>query len=107
MTWDQLRTLDHNRLFTIASHTVDHLDLAQQTPDVQRFEIFEGKHQLEEQLGHSVSDFAYPYGAFNGVTLSLVHQAGFTAAVTTVPGTVQTADSLLTLRRIRSTYNLP
>lgn len=107
LTWAQVKQLDHNPLFTIASHTVDHLDLAQQTPAVQSFEIISGKQQLEQELGHRVDDFAYPYGDFNATTLSLVHQAGFIAAVTTVPGTTQTADSLLTLKRVRATYDLP
>lgn len=107
LTWDQIKTLDHNPLFTIASHTIDHLDLPAQTPDVQAFQIIQGKHQLEQHLGHRVDDFAYPYGDFDATTLGLVHQAGFIAAVTTVPGTTQTADALLTLKRIRDTYSLP
>lgn len=107
LSWAQIKQLDRNPLFTIASHTVDHLDLAQQTPAVQSFQIISGKQQLEQHLGHQVDDFAYPYGAFNATTLALVHQAGFIAAVTTVPGTIQTADSLLTLKRIRATYDLP
>jgi peptidoglycan/xylan/chitin deacetylase (PgdA/CDA1 family) len=107
LTWSQIKQLDRNPLFTIASHTVDHLDLAQQTPAVQEYQIISGKQQLEQELGHRVDDFAYPYGDFNATTLSLVHQAGFIAAVTTTPGTTQTANSLLTLSRIRATYNLP
>jgi peptidoglycan/xylan/chitin deacetylase (PgdA/CDA1 family) len=107
LTWDQVRQLDQNPLFTIASHTVDHLDLAQQSEDVQRFQIFTGKQELEQEIGHSVDDFAYPYGDYNATTLSMLQQAGFVAAVTTTPSTEQTAAGALTLGRIRDTYNLP
>jgi peptidoglycan/xylan/chitin deacetylase (PgdA/CDA1 family) len=107
MHWDEIRQLDHNPLFTIGSHTVDHLDLAAQTPAVQWFEIDEGKLELQQELGHSVDDFAYPDGGYTATTLALVRQAGFVAAVTTDPGTIQSASGLLTLSRIRSTYALP
>ncbi len=107
MSWDEIRQLDQNPLFTIGSHTVDHLDLAQQPVAVQQFQIDQGKQQLEQQLGHSVDDFAYPDGGYTNTTLNLVSQAGFVTAVTTNPGTIQSAGGLLTLSRIRATYYLP
>lgn len=107
LTWDQVRSIDANPLFTIASHTIDHLDLLRQTPGEQRRQVFEGKRLLEAQLGHEVLHLAYPYGSFDATIVELVKQAGFVTAVTTVPGTVQLADSPFTLRRIRDTYGLP
>lgn len=107
LSWDQIRQMDNNPLFTIGSHTVDHKDLAEVSADVQRFEIFEGKAELEKQLGHPVRTFAYPYGAYNASAVELVREAGFSSAVTTEAGTDQVPGSQLVLHRIRSTLTLP
>lgn len=107
LTWDDVRQLDASGLITIASHTVDHLNLASQPLDVQRFQIFEGKRQLEAQLGHPVRHFAYPYGSYSGATISLVKEAGFVTAVSTLPGTIHTPGSIYTLHRARVVYSLP
>lgn len=107
LTWDEIREIDRDPLMTIASHTVDHLALANQSPDVQRFEIFEGKKQLEAQIGHPVKHFAYPYGSYNATTVELVRQAGFITATSTVPGTVHTPGAIYALHRARSVYSLP
>ena len=50
LTWDQIRMLDKSGYVTIGSHTVDHLDLAQQGVGIQQFEIFTGKSELESRL---------------------------------------------------------
>ena len=107
LNWEQVRQIDQNPLFTIGSHTVDHLNLADQNADTQRFEIIQGKQQLEAQLGHPVRTFAYPYGAFNAASVALVRDAGFSTAVTTEDGTDQMPGDQLVLHRIRSTLTLP
>jgi peptidoglycan/xylan/chitin deacetylase (PgdA/CDA1 family) len=107
LSWDQIRQLDQSGLITIGAHTIDHPDLTTETATQQRTEIIGGKTQLEAQLGHSVTDFAYPYGSYNATTISIVEQAGFTTAVTTAPGTLQSASNRYALTRIRSTYSLP
>lgn len=107
LSWDQIRQIDRNRLFTIGSHTVNHLELAKQPEAVQRFEIIEGKRQLEQQLDHPVRAFAYPYGSFNATTVEIVKEAGFSSAVTTEAGADQIPGDQLVLHRIRSTLTLP
>jgi peptidoglycan/xylan/chitin deacetylase (PgdA/CDA1 family) len=102
-----VRSIDQNPLFTIGAHTINHRALASLSEKDQWFEIDQGKEELESQLGHSVQDFAYPYGSFNSTTLRLVAQAGFRSAVTTLPGTYQTIGSPYTLHRVRSAYDLP
>lgn len=106
LTWDQIRKLDRNPLFSVESHTNDHLELAKQPIEVQRFQIIEGKRGLEAELGHPVYHFCYPYGSFNDTTLQIAHEAGFITATTTVPGTFQSGDGLYALKRIRDTYGL-
>jgi peptidoglycan/xylan/chitin deacetylase (PgdA/CDA1 family) len=107
LSWDQVRELDQSGLVTIGSHTVDHLNLPSVSAATQEFEIVQGKVQLEAQLGHSVRDFAYPYGGFNATSISIVEAAGFLSAVSTIPGTVQTRSTLFSLRRVRTVYDLP
>jgi peptidoglycan/xylan/chitin deacetylase (PgdA/CDA1 family) len=107
LTWDQVRILDTSGIIEIGSHTVDHLNLAAQSYAVQRFQIFQGKAELEAQLGHAVSSFAYPYGGYNSTSISLVREAGFTSAVTTLPGTFQSKDRIFTLYRVRLATALP
>ncbi len=107
LSWDQIRTLDQSGYAEIASHTTDHLDLARQTPEIQRNEIVDGKHYLENQLGHAVTDFCYPYGAFTQTTINIVREAGFATATTTLPGTDQSLATAYTLRRIRNAFILP
>ena len=107
LSWDQIRELDKEGLITIGSHTINHPNLAGLTAEQQRAEIFGGKQELEKQLGHSVYDLAYPYGAYNTTSVELAQQAGFRTAVTTEPGSTHTAASLFTLTRLRDTLSLP
>jgi len=107
LNWNQVRLLDHSGLITIGAHTVDHQNLAADTPEQQQFEIGQGKAELEAQLGHAVRHFCYPYGSYTQTTIDIVRQAGFVTATTTLPGTIQPPGSLFTLRRIRDTLSLP
>jgi peptidoglycan/xylan/chitin deacetylase (PgdA/CDA1 family) len=107
LSWDQIRTLDTSGYAEIAAHTTDHLDLARQSPEVQRFEIVEGKRYLEEKLGHMVTNFCYPYGAFNASAIQIIKDAGFASATTTLPGTDQSVATAYTMRRIRDANILP
>jgi peptidoglycan/xylan/chitin deacetylase (PgdA/CDA1 family) len=107
LNWDEIRQLDHNPLFTIGGHTVDHLNLATISDDQQRFEITAGKLDIEAQLGHPINHLAYPYGAFNGASIQLAREAGYLTAVTTMPGIVQPPGSAYTLRRERDAMVLP
>jgi peptidoglycan/xylan/chitin deacetylase (PgdA/CDA1 family) len=104
---DQLRELDSSGIITLASHTVDHSNLPTLSIEQQRFEIIDGKHQLEAELGHSVHHFAYPYGSYNATTIQIVKEAGFTTAVSTIPGTLQSLGNLYSLYRVRDALKLP
>jgi peptidoglycan/xylan/chitin deacetylase (PgdA/CDA1 family) len=107
LTWDQVRTIDQSGLVTIGAHTINHRNLPDLNESQQWYEIEQGKQILEDQLGHRVADFAYPYGGFNSTSLTLVQRAGFRSAVTTLPGMYQAQGGQYTLHRDRSAYNLP
>jgi peptidoglycan/xylan/chitin deacetylase (PgdA/CDA1 family) len=107
LSWDQVRTLDQSGLITIGGHTLDHPNLASLSTDDQRHEIIDSKTQIEQEIGHPIHDFAYPYGNYNATTIQITQEAGYTTAVTTAPGQYQTPGQPYTLRRIRDTLSLP
>jgi peptidoglycan/xylan/chitin deacetylase (PgdA/CDA1 family)/folate-dependent phosphoribosylglycinamide formyltransferase PurN len=62
MGWEQVRYLDRHGV-TIASHTRTHFNCG--GTDYSRLvgEIVDSGHELEEQLGHPVAAFAFPWGS--------------------------------------------
>ncbi len=107
LTWDQVRALDRGGLITIGGHTINHRNLATLSEADQRLEITTGKEELEAQLGHSVRHFAYPYGAYNELSIRIAQEAGYLSAVSTQPGDTQPPGSLFALRRVRDAMLLP
>jgi peptidoglycan/xylan/chitin deacetylase (PgdA/CDA1 family) len=72
----------------IASHTVNHPDLARSGMGSVTYELVQSKRWLEQLVGHPVLDFAYPSGKFNAQTIQAVSRAGYSTAVTTLTSTV-------------------
>jgi len=83
VTSDQVLQLDHNGI-EIASHTVDHADLARSSAGSTMRELVDSKRWLEQLVGHPVIDFAYPSGKFNAQVVAEVQRAGYDTAVTTM-----------------------
>jgi peptidoglycan/xylan/chitin deacetylase (PgdA/CDA1 family) len=97
VTAEQVVQLDHNGI-EIASHTVDHADLARSSSGSTMRELVDSKHWLEQVVGHPVVDFAYPSGKFSPQVAAEVQQAGYDTAVTTM-------DSLMHARADRYTWS--
>lgn len=106
LNWDQIKTLQGSGLIEVGSHTLDHLQLASLNEAAQRFQIFESKRILEQNLGVSVLSFCYPYGNFNTITERLAKEAGYNNATTTVGSEYQNPNLLFRLNRIRDTKDL-
>jgi peptidoglycan/xylan/chitin deacetylase (PgdA/CDA1 family) len=107
LTWDQVRQLDRSGLITFGGHTIDHENLASLSPADQEYEIDASKAGIEKEIGHTIYDFAYPYGAYDDETIDLVRQAGYRTAVTTLANNYQVPSEPYTLYRIRDTETLP
>ncbi len=76
-------------LLRIGGHTVDHPRLPT-LPRAQGGEqIMLNKRRLESICGRAVTEFAYPFGAHDQISVELVRQAGFGLACTTAPGAVR------------------
>lgn len=97
----QIRQLIDSDLVEIGSHTQDHVYLKISPKDYATKQIQESKKTLEKTFGIKVKTFAYPYGAFNEVAIDTVKQTGYTAAVSVIPGQMQSKDNLFFLSRIR------
>jgi peptidoglycan/xylan/chitin deacetylase (PgdA/CDA1 family) len=79
----QVVQMDHNGI-EIASHTVNHANLARSSYGSVMRELVDSKQMLENLVGHPVLDFAYPSGQFNAQVVAAVQRAGYDTAVTTL-----------------------
>ncbi len=81
----EIRSL-RRRGFRFGAHGWSHSRLTHLDPERLRRELVASRRWLEDVLGESVEDFAYPYGDFNRHVIEAVREAGFTTAYTTVNG---------------------
>jgi len=86
VTSDMIVELDRYGI-EIASHTVDHGNLARAAAPTVTYEVVASKQWLEKLLGHPVVDFAYPSGKFNAIDERVLENAGYSTAVTELEST--------------------
>jgi peptidoglycan/xylan/chitin deacetylase (PgdA/CDA1 family) len=88
LRWDELRDLERGGV-RVESHGISHRPLAALEVDEAAREIVLSKLRLEERLGRPVRAFAYVKGSeahYKPVHLSLLRQAGYEVAFTSVSG---------------------
>ena len=100
VTAEQIVEMDHAGI-EIASHTVNHADLARMPFVACMNELVGSKSFLEHLLGHPVLDFAYPSGRISPTAIAAVHQAGYDTAVTEMVSIVHSQADRYTWTRIR------
>ena len=102
MSPDQIRRL-HDEGMEIGAHTVNHPILMSISDEEARAEILGSKHTLEDITRSPVTMFAYPNGKpgtdYGPRHVRLVKEAGFAAAVSTVPGVAHRGSELFELPR--------
>jgi peptidoglycan/xylan/chitin deacetylase (PgdA/CDA1 family) len=84
----------------VGSHTLSHQRLHELPQDVARYEIGESRTELRNMLGVPIEHFAYPFGHFTADIVELVRHAGYSSAVTVLPGVARASDDRLRLPRI-------
>jgi peptidoglycan/xylan/chitin deacetylase (PgdA/CDA1 family) len=102
MTSAELIQLARDGLVEVGAHTVTHPTLSAFSADAQYQEIVGSRQTLEAIIGSPVLAFAYPYGMaqdFTEETVKIVEAAGFRAACTAIPGTVEAGHDLFRLPR--------
>jgi peptidoglycan/xylan/chitin deacetylase (PgdA/CDA1 family) len=91
LSWEEIIKLDRHPLITIGAHTHSHPNLKQLPEEEAYSEMMLSKNKLEEQLGHSVDHFSYPFGTVNDAGVrefKLASNCGFKTAVTARPDTL-------------------
>ncbi|MBU3979128.1 polysaccharide deacetylase family protein [Patescibacteria group bacterium] len=99
VTWDQLREINGNSLMHIYNHTWSHAFLGGAAKDKIEYEIATANTQLESNLGKQIKIFTYPYGSFDQVVIDVLRKHGFTAAFSTINGSMQCESYIYALRR--------
>jgi peptidoglycan/xylan/chitin deacetylase (PgdA/CDA1 family) len=101
LTWEEARTMSGGGI-QFGSHTVSHPLLSRVGTERARREIVDSKRAIEEQLDVAIDGFAYPNGRatdFLPETRSLLLEAGYTHAVTTIAGSNDETTDPFGLRR--------
>ena len=84
----------------MGSHSLSHPRLHELPQDVAQHEIAASRAALHNLLGAPIEHFAYPFGTFNADLVASVRRAGYSSAVTVLPGIARTSDDRLRLPRI-------
>jgi peptidoglycan/xylan/chitin deacetylase (PgdA/CDA1 family) len=100
VTTDMILEMDRYGI-EIASHTVDHANVARISPGNLAYEVVQSKQDLEHLVGHPVVDFAYPSGRFDSAAELALQSAGYSTAVTELYSTELTWASRYTWPRDR------
>lgn len=103
MTTGQLRELAARPRQEIGAHTLTHVQLQNQSEELQRLEVLGSVAKLTDLIGRPVRSFAYPYGSAGTVgrlAPRLAAEAGCALAVTTTSGPVQRRSDRYLLPRL-------
>src|SRR5579872_3059386 len=101
LTWDQVRLMRLHGI-SFGGHTVNHPFLSRLTHDEGKWEVFECKRRIEDELQVPVDYFAYPNGReddFSHWNKELLHEAGYRGALTTIWGMNYSSTDPMELRR--------
>lgn len=82
----QVAEIARSGLVEIGAHTVHHAWVKGLPEKDLVYEVVQSKKTLELLTGKPVVSFAYPYGAFDVPAIQALAAAGFTSAVSTIPG---------------------
>lgn len=100
----QLKDIIATGLVEIGAHTVHHVSLKGKLLPLVVYEVIESKIMLENAYHIHVSSFAYPFGSFDLQAIKAVQEAGFSSAMSTIPGMVQSQQNRFFLYRLRPGY---
>lgn len=84
----------------VGSHSLSHQRLQELSQEAARHEIMESRSALRNMLGVPIEHFAYPFGQFSAGIVESVRQAGYSSAMTVLPGMARESDDRLRLPRI-------
>lgn len=91
MTWKELKEV-HKAGISIASHTVNHLNLTTLNDEELKYELKQSKTKIEEELNTIISVIAYPNGEFNDKVLEFSKKMGYNFAFSVENKSFQISD---------------
>lgn len=103
LAWPEVKALEQQG-HEIQSHTVSHPDLRQLTAAQLDHELQSSKQKLEQELGHTVDAFAYPFGLQDERVVRAIREAGYHLAVLAEGGNSRMASDPLLLPRWKMEY---
>lgn len=98
----QISDLIKSDLIEIGSHAINHMSMVGLSSKLARHQIKNSKEIFEEMFGTEIKTFAYPYGAYDDAAIDVVKHARYTAAVSVIPGSLQSYDNIYSLSRYRA-----
>lgn len=98
LSWEQVREMSNGGI-SFGAHTLTHPLLTRIPRKQAEEEICLSKVIIEQHLGRPVATFAYPSGDYDSYTKKITREAGYSAAVSTLPGYNTAHDDLHALKR--------
>jgi peptidoglycan/xylan/chitin deacetylase (PgdA/CDA1 family) len=89
LSWDQVRELHQNDLFTIGGHTHTHIIMSFETPKKMEAEIDLSLKLLRDKSGIETIHYAYPQGQknhYNETVIKALKQRGIVCSPTAIEG---------------------
>lgn len=74
---NELNSILKNPLFSVGSHGLTHTNLAEIDPEEAKNEIIKSKENLEQKLQIPMTDFAFPFGAYNQDLVNFCIELGY------------------------------
>ncbi|MBI5413816.1 polysaccharide deacetylase family protein [Candidatus Peregrinibacteria bacterium] len=103
LTWDQIKEMGAAGM-EIGSHTLSHPFLTKSLR--LKEELVQSKKILEDNLGVTISTFAYPYGIYDEKTVALAKEAGYTTARSFTTGNGISTGNLFEIPVVRIYANI-
>jgi peptidoglycan/xylan/chitin deacetylase (PgdA/CDA1 family) len=100
VTAAQVLEMSHHGI-EIASHTVDHANLAKASVYWASAQLAASKTWLENLTGHAIVDFAYPSGKYSATAVAALQATGYDTAVTEQFGTLHSRADRYLWTRVR------
>jgi peptidoglycan/xylan/chitin deacetylase (PgdA/CDA1 family) len=104
LTSEQLQKVVQSGMVEIGAHTVHHVALAGKLSPVVTYEVKQSKEDLEKNYHIKITSFAYPTGSFDQQAIDAVKAAGFSNAMSTIPGIIHNHTDEFYLYRLRPGY---
>ena len=102
LSWSQIREMDRQGI-EFGAHSLSHPRLDLLSSEMVAQELLDSKACIQDQLGHSIELFAYPYGWYSEAVKAVVRGA-YAGACTTRPGVVDHESDPFALDRIDALY---